>query len=77
MFQLIRDYIQLPSPLPSFPTLPAFTAFESDTEFGLHTLELHAPLVHLSSLRTDTLTDETAAAALDSMAPSIQRRTST
>lgn len=31
---------------------------------SLHTLHLHAPLVHPSSLQTDTLTDETPAAAL-------------
>lgn len=31
---------------------------------GLHTLHLHAAHVHLSSLLTDTLTDEMLAAAL-------------
>lgn len=55
-------------PLPPFCSTPSSVFFHhrllNESEMlGLHTLHLHAPLVHLSSLQTDMLTDESPAAA--------------
>ena len=54
----------VPRPLNNVFFLPLNESETAREMLGLHTLRLHAPLVHPSSLQTDTMTDKTPAAAL-------------